>query len=99
MDLLQGYWLLLLQADKAKVTEYEFMYEDWFQKIPKKMEIVKCPVCSVKLGTREPNRPFMEHCEECKATYTWNVDNPKPSVKMDVKPIKGCECQNCRDRD
>jgi hypothetical protein len=73
------------------------MYEDWFQKMEsKQQELMKCPVCKAKLGYREKGHPFMEHCEECKTTFTWKMDEEPPKARLDsVKRLKGCDCGRC----
>jgi hypothetical protein len=76
-----------------------YEYQDWYQKLPKyeTREQVKCPVCKSILGYRNIGESFMEHCEECKATFTWKLADKVPSVLMDSdkKKSKKCTCNNC----
>lgn len=72
-------------------------YEEWFQKLESlNRNLVKCPVCSSKLGYRTGSNAFVEHCDECKATYVFNIGCDKPSVRMDsCLKCKKCDCGRC----
>lgn len=74
------------------------MYEEWFyNKLdPKDSQLMNCPVCKARLGYRQNGHPFMEHCEECKATFTWKMDNDLPKAKLDsLRKGKRCDCGRC----
>ena len=73
-------------------------YQDYYQKMAKYQtrEQVKCPVCKGVLGYRNQSESFMEHCDECKATFTWKVDDKTPSAILDSnKKSKRCDCGSC----
>jgi hypothetical protein len=76
-----------------------YEYQDWYNKIPKyeTREQVKCPVCKSVLGYRSHGESFMEHCDDCKATYTWKLDDTTPTVSLDCykKKSKRCGCGRC----
>lgn len=54
-----------------------------------KLNPVKCPVCPAILGKRNKNIIFAVHCEECRATFTWQPLAIKPTVIMDKDIKKG----------
>lgn len=74
-----------------------YEYQDWYQRLaPKERQKMSCPVCKALLGYRDKNQPFMEHCEECKATFTWKCDDSIPIAHLDcAKKSKRCTCGRC----
>lgn len=77
-----------------------YEYQDYYQRLlPKEREQVRCPVCKSLLGYRYKGDPFMDHCDECRATYTWEPNIKLPSALLDViKNSKICTCASCKSR-
>lgn len=73
------------------------MYEEWFRKLESlSKNLVKCPVCKSRLGYRNNQNIFVEHCDDCKATYTYNPGKNRPTVIMDnCSKGKHCDCGRC----
>jgi hypothetical protein len=75
-----------------------YEYGDWYQTQKfNTREQVRCPVCKSDLGYRNKDQSFMEHCEDCKATYTWKLDDKLPTAVLDSakKKSKHCDCGRC----
>jgi len=73
----------------------------WYEVNEPKVPLVKvyCPVCKKDglLGRREKNCLFMEHCDDCKAIYTWQPHEDIPTVILDsTLRHKHCGCGGCR---
>jgi ribosomal protein L37AE/L43A len=77
-----------------------YEYQDYYQRLmPKEREQVRCPVCKSLLGYRYPKQPFVEYCDDCRATYTWEPDTTLPRALLDViKKSKQCGCSGCKAR-
>jgi len=60
---------------------------------------VNCPVCKTLLGYRlYKDEVYSEHCEDCKATFTWIKQDELPKAKLDcdkIKKSKQCDCGRC----
>jgi hypothetical protein len=72
----------------------------WYEMEDPNHPLIKmyCPVCrkDCYLGKRAKDELFIEHCDECKATYTWAPNEENPSSQLDVtKKSKKCDCGNC----
>jgi hypothetical protein len=59
---------------------------------------VKCPVCRKSLGRRVIDELYKEHCEDCKATYTFYPNVEVPTAELDCKEVKKCGCGRCEKR-
>jgi len=73
----------------------------WYEMHDPKIPPIKmyCPVCQKEsfLGKREKNQLFIEHCDDCKATYTWQPNEELPTALLDsIKKHKYCGCGNCK---
>ena len=67
-----------------------------------KRENVFCPVCNIaegKLGVRYPQDYFDGHCDDCRATYYFKPNSPRPyKVLTDKTKRNRCYCSNCADQ-
>lgn len=64
-------------------------------------EPVFCPVCKTKLGQRKLDVIYRVHCEECKATFTWEPGSTLPNAMIDstIRKPDICGCPSCKLRD
>jgi uncharacterized protein YbaR (Trm112 family) len=73
----------------------------WYEVNEPKTPLIRmyCPVCKHEslLGKRERNHLFFEHCNDCKAVYTWQPNEDTPSVLLDSDiRHKHCGCDRCK---
>ena len=73
----------------------------WYEPVDPKNPLIKmyCPVCKKDrfLGQRTKNQLFIEHCADCMAMYTWQPNEEKPTVVLDVDTRhKKCGCGTCQ---